>query len=294
VVRKERKPLRSPSASVLTISAIVPCFTRPSVCERLRGAISVLAGTAYEVLVHNVERLERRAATFHRAALEPRAQGLLVVSIPPADEDVPSLLGARLPVVLIDADHPRLETLPRVMVDDVAGGRAATRHLLGLGHARIGFVGEASQAPPQFTSSRDRFWGYREALEAAGLPLRPELCAEGGPTRADARGSAHRLLTLTERPTAVLAASDLLAVGVLEAARELGLRVPQDLSVVGYDDIELAEVVGLTTMRQPLFESGRRGMELLLGALRGEPAEPRREVLPVELVVRGTTAPPRG
>jgi LacI family transcriptional regulator/LacI family repressor for deo operon, udp, cdd, tsx, nupC, and nupG len=100
------------------------------------------------------------------------------------------------------------------------------------------------------------------------------------------------LLASADRPTAVFAASDTQAAGVLEAARDLGLRVPEQLSVVGYDDIELAEIVGLTTVRQPLFRSGQRGMQLLLDALRGHPSPPAREVLPLELVVRGTTGPP--
>jgi LacI family transcriptional regulator/LacI family repressor for deo operon, udp, cdd, tsx, nupC, and nupG len=99
-------------------------------------------------------------------------------------------------------------------------------------------------------------------------------------------------LSSRDRPSAIFAASDTQAAGVLEAARDLGLRVPDQLSVIGYDDIELAEIVGLTTIRQPLFRSGQRGMQLLLDALRGHPHPPEREVLPLELVLRGTTAPP--
>jgi DNA-binding LacI/PurR family transcriptional regulator len=100
------------------------------------------------------------------------------------------------------------------------------------------------------------------------------------------------MLLLPERPTAIFAASDVQAVGVLEAAQELGLRVPQDLSVVGYGDGEIAEILGLTTMRQRLFESGRRGVELLLKTLENPETEPVCEVLPTELVIRETTAPP--
>jgi LacI family transcriptional regulator/LacI family repressor for deo operon, udp, cdd, tsx, nupC, and nupG len=111
-------------------------------------------------------------------------------------------------------------------------------------------------------------------------------------SRADARRHAGRLLSSPDRPSAVFAASDTQAAGVLEAARDLGLRVPEQLSVIGYDDIELAEVMGLTTIRQPLFRSGQRGMQLLLDALRGHAHAPEREVLPLDLVRRGTTAPP--
>jgi DNA-binding LacI/PurR family transcriptional regulator len=100
------------------------------------------------------------------------------------------------------------------------------------------------------------------------------------------------MLALPERPTAIFAASDTQAVGVLEAARNAGLRVPEDLSVIGYDDIEIADIMGLTTMRQMLFESGQRGVELLLETLENSHIEPVHEVLPTELIVRGTTAPP--
>jgi DNA-binding LacI/PurR family transcriptional regulator len=115
---------------------------------------------------------------------------------------------------------------------------------------------------------------------------------EGTPSRHVARSIAAELLGATEPPTAVFAASDTQALGVLEAARDLGLRVPDDLSVVGFDDIEIASYVGLTTVRQPLFESGRRGAELLLQSLDGERLPARRETLGLELVVRTTTAPP--
>jgi DNA-binding LacI/PurR family transcriptional regulator len=100
------------------------------------------------------------------------------------------------------------------------------------------------------------------------------------------------MLAATDRPTAIVAANDMRAVGVLEAARELGLRVPEQLSVIGYDDVEVAEIVGLTTVRQPLYRSGQRGMQLLLDGLRDRSIEPTHEVLPLELVVRGTTGPP--
>jgi DNA-binding LacI/PurR family transcriptional regulator len=106
-----------------------------------------------------------------------------------------------------------------------------------------------------------------------------------------ARAVATELLSLPERPTAVFAASDTQAIGVLEAARALGIQVPEELSVIGFDDIEVASYVGLTTVRQPLVRSGRRGAELLLEALAGERVEPLRELLPLELVVRGTTGP---
>jgi DNA-binding LacI/PurR family transcriptional regulator len=194
--------------------------------------------------------------------------------------------------VLIDSDHLALAMFHRVTVDDVAGGQTATEYLIGLGHTRIGFVGDIVNNPFNFVSSRDRYLGYRKALEAAGIPLRPEYYGEDQHGRREARQTAKKILALPDPPTAIFAASDMQAVGVLEAARDVGLRVPEDLSVIGYDDIEIADIMGLTTMRQMLFESGQRGVELLLETLENPDLEPVHDVLPTELVVRETTAPP--
>jgi LacI family transcriptional regulator/LacI family repressor for deo operon, udp, cdd, tsx, nupC, and nupG len=284
---------RLSSGKTLTVAITVPFFTLPSVAARLSGAMNLLADTPYDVIVHNIQVPARRAACFQQIPHRRRADGLLIISIPPlCDSEVDSLSRADVPIVMIDADHEHLTSLCRVVVDDEAGGRLAAEHLLGLGHRRIGFLGDQADNPFHFTSTRDRLRGYRQALEAAGRAPRDEDCLQGEHSRADARRLARSMLSAPDRPTAIFAASDTQAAGVLEAARDLGLRVPEQLSVIGYDDIELAEIVGLTTIRQPLFRSGQRGMQLLLDALRGHPHPPAREVLPVELVQRGTTAPP--
>lgn len=288
-----RMAQRLATGKTLNIAVIVPFFTSPSVTERLKGVVSTLARSRYDLIIHNIEDPQQRAECFHAIPRRDRVDGVLVISISPTDEEVPLLAEASVPIVLIDAHHPALTMLHQIMVDDVAGGRAVTEYLIRLGHTRIGFIGDPADNPFNFTSSRDRARGYRQALEAAGIPYRPEYYAEGPHGRRYARESARRMLTLPERPTAIFAASDVQAVGVLEAARELGLRVPQDLSVVGYDDVEIAEILGLTTMRQMLFESGRRGVELLLKTLENPETEPVQEVLPTELVVRETTGPPQ-
>jgi LacI family transcriptional regulator len=276
----------------LAVGVIVPFFTRPSVIERLNGVVSSLAKSEYDLVIHNVEEPEQRVTCYQTIPRRERVDGVLIISLSPTDEETEQLGNADVPVVLIDADHPALTMLNRVTVDDVAGGQAATEYLIELGHTRIGFVGDLIDNPFNFTSSRDRYSGYRKALEAAGIPLRPEYYGEDQHGRDEARQLAEKMLSLLDRPTAIFAASDTQAVGVLEAAREAGLRVPEDLSVIGYDDIEVADVLGLTTMRQLLFESGQRGVELLLETLENPQTEPVHEVLPTELIVRGTTAPP--
>jgi LacI family transcriptional regulator len=276
----------------LVIAVIVPFFTRPAFSERLNGVVSVLSQSQYDLVIHNIETPAQRSDCFRVIPRRDRVDGALVLSLPPIDKETAQLANADVPIVLIDADHPALTMLHRVTVDDVAGGQAATEYLLELGHTRIGFIGDIIDNPFYFISSRDRYSGYRKALEAAGIPLRPEYYAEGQHGRREARQLAKKMLSLSDRPTAIFAASDTQAVGVLEAAREAGLRVPEDLSIIGYDDIEVADILGLTTMRQLLFESGLRGVELLLETLEDPQIEAVHEALPTELIVRGSTAPP--
>jgi DNA-binding LacI/PurR family transcriptional regulator len=269
----------------MVVVVIVPFFTNPSVVERVRGIVEALGRSPYDMMLFDLESEERQHRAFR---VLDRSDGLLIVSTRPSDPDVEQVRRSGVPCVLVDGQHG---SLPSVVIDDVAGGELATRHLIDLGHRRIALIGDT---PPEFRFgwSRDRTVGYRQALEAAGLPIRGELVREGTGSRHRAARIAEDLLRLPERPTAIFAASDTQALGALEAARGLGILVPDELSVVGFDDIDIASYAGLTTVRQPLFESGRRGAELLLHALDGHPHPPVVETLPLELVVRGTTAPP--
>jgi LacI family transcriptional regulator len=274
----------------LAIAAIVPFFTRPAFVERLRGVEHVLADSEYDLILFNVETTAERDDYFRTVPRRERVDGLLIISLSPRNGDVDRFLQAGVPTVLVDTRHPDLS---RVVIDDVTGGRLATQHLIDLGHHKIGFIGDHFENPLNFVSSRDRYEGYRQALAEAGITLRPEYQCQGEHGREKARQMARDLLALPDPPTAIFAASDTQAIGVLEAAQDAGLEVPEELSVIGYDDIEIAGYLRLTTIRQPLFASGVEGVELLLESIADPPLSPRRVLLPVELVVRGTTAPPR-
>jgi DNA-binding LacI/PurR family transcriptional regulator len=222
-------------------------------------------------------------------AVKGRVDGLLVISLRLPERAIARVRSAGIPLVLVDRAEPGLAG---VHIDDEAGGRLAAEHLLGLGHERIAFLGDLEVNPYGFDSSARRRAGFESALRAAGVEVRSELIVAGPHGRGTARTLAAQLLALPTPPTAIFAASDDQAVGVLDAASAGGVRVPEQLTVVGFDDIELARYVGLTTVAQPLETSGERGAELLLASLRGLPAEP--EELPCELIVRTTSArPPR-
>jgi DNA-binding LacI/PurR family transcriptional regulator len=269
------------------VGVIAPFFTRPSVIERLRGVGPLLAAAGYQLILVDVESTQQRDAAFR--SLIGRVDGLLSVTIAPGPADLERLSAAGVPVVLIDHAHDRL---PSVTVDDVAGGQLAVSHLLGLGHRRIAFAGDTVDEVHGSSASSRRCAGYRRALAAAGVPADEELVVLR-PHGSDGTEIVDALLGLGEPPTAVFAASDQQALALVQALQERGVRVPEDVSVVGFDDVELARYAGLTTVAQPLERSGARGAELLLSSLDGGEISTPRQHLPLELVVRGTTAQPR-
>jgi DNA-binding LacI/PurR family transcriptional regulator len=275
----------------LTVGVVVSFLTRPQAAERLRGVDAVLTDSEFDLVIYNVETVQKRDHYLSTLGHSQRVDGLLVMSLPPSGEIGAVLGGGPVPVVFIDVHAPSVDTVPRVVGDDTAGGALAARHLLELGHRSIGFIGDSTRDPFGFTSSRDREIGLRAELARAGVVIPPEWVGHGAHGRYEARELARAMLAANPRPSAIFAASDTQALGVIAAARELGIQVPDALSVIGYDDIEAADYVGLTTVRQQLFESGRRGAEILLSEIRERAEEPPVVHLSPELVVRATTAP---
>jgi LacI family transcriptional regulator len=277
----------------LTIGFVVSFLTRPQAAERLRGVDAVLADSEFDLLIHNVETIQQRDRYLATLAHSQRTVGLLVVSLPPPPGAMSVLEDSPVPLVFIDVHVSAVSTMPRVVGDDVAGGSLAARHLLELGHRKIGFIGDAAENPFGFTSSQDRQAGLMRELSTAGVSLSGEWIGHGAHGRYEARELARRMLAGDDWPTAIFAASDTQALGVLAAAHETGINIPDDLSVIGYDDIEAADYVGLTTIRQQLFESGRLGAEILLAEIEHRSDPPPFVQLMPELVVRATTAPPK-
>ncbi len=277
------------SGRALTIAAVVPYFTVPSFVERLRGVMSVLAQSPYDLFLFNVETVTQRAHAFQRL-FQQRVDGIIFISLAPNATEVHRLEENHTPFVVIDTYHPDLNC---VYVDDFQGGVMATRHLLTLGHRCIAFISDPLTNPLGFTASSQRHAGYQAALAEASVRPNPAWQLEGEQGRAGGREMTRQLLCLPPRPTAIFASSDSQALGALEVAREMGLSIPEELSVVGYDDIEIAAYLQLTTVRQSLLESGVLGAQLLLNLIeRDRPGEPEHIELPTALIQRQTTAPP--
>lgn len=277
---------RLSQGKTMTIGVVVPFFTHPSVVRRVQGVVSGLAGSNYDLMLFDIETAVHRTDFFQKIIRREIVDALLILSLNPTDSEVAEFAQAKLPIVLVDATHPRLH---RVVVDNVAGGYQATQHLLQLGHRQIGFISDFLEDPFN-TPVRDRYTGYRQALAEAGIEFRPEYHKQGILGMLEGRDMAHELLALPNPPTAIFAYSDTQAIGVLEAARSRGLKIPDDLSVIGFDGIEAAEYLRITTIRQALFDSGVRGCELLFETMNTPLGEPREILLPTELIIRDTTA----
>ena len=275
-----------------SIAVILPLFTLPSYVERLRGVQHALASSGYDLILYNVDTPEQREDYYSSLTLRARVDGTLIISLPPSDSDADRFVQANVPTILIDAFHPKLSC---VYVDDVDGGYRATKHLIDLGHRKIGFISDILDTPLEFGPMKNRFAGYRKALEEAAIPYDEMLHKEGPHGRHEAGLLAKGLLKMDEPPTAIFAASDTQAIGVIDSARDLGLNVPEDLSIIGYDGIRDAEYLNLTTMQQHLYNSGEVGTYLLLDVLKNNTPfyPPKQQKLPVDIVIRGTTAPLR-
>ena len=274
-----------------TVAVVVVHMTRPSTVVRVASALAVLAEEGYDTIVCNVDTPAERDRHLETLLPTHRADGVLAISLPLSREQLAQFGRAGVTLVSVDAVTPGV---PQTVVDDVAGGRLATGHLIGLGHRRIGFVGDMVFARPPaglgFTSSADRLRGYRQALAEAGIGFEAGLIRRGPHDAATAAEQAAQLLKAHDPPTAIFAASDTQAIGVLAAAERLGVTVPGQLSVIGFDDIDSAAFLGLSTVRQPLARSGTEGAQRLCALLRGERLRGRRSELPLELVVRASTA----
>jgi len=256
-----------------------------------QGILDGLRGSGYELVIHPCDRKSRSYLTDVRHFVE--RQKLFGVVMPPSiseDEQLARLLEelkcSYIRIASVPLDRPE-----RMIVSyDRRGGEAAARHLVELGHRRIGFI----SGPPTFRSTHERRAGLEDGLAAAGLSLSPEFVAEGAYTFDSGVACGAALLARAERPTAVFCANDEMAAGLLQAARRAGLRVPQDLSVVGFDDFQVATQVWppLTTLHTPTRDIGRLAA-LKLFALEDEAEAPEidEESLVMRLVVRESTGP---
>jgi LacI family transcriptional regulator len=258
--------------------------------EILRGVEEWGAAHETGIAVSSVRHGSARPASWTSALARHDTDGVILVTSELTGAQLSQLREAGIPLVVVDPVNPPPADQPSVGATNWAGGLAATEHLLGLGHRRIGAIA----GPGDYLCSRARIDGYRSALERAGLSLDPGLVRHGDFQHEGGFRRGGELLSLPDPPTAIFAGSDQQAFGVYEAARQRSLRIPQELSVVGLDDLPVSRWASppLTTVRQPLAEMGQVAAQMLGELIEGLPRRPVRVELSTELIVRESTAPP--
>lgn len=274
-----------------TLELVVSLFTRGHFVDILRGVEQALADTSFRLLVRTVEDWADRERVFEECCRRAQSDGALISGMRPTAPLVARLAREGVPAVLVNEVDERLWS---VSVDHQAAAAEAVMYCLRLGHRRIALVDRAAD-PFDGAGGGLCHAGYQAALAAAGVSVPQAYEQTTHLSVASGAAALEPLLALSPPPTAIIAASEPQAVGLLEAARGLGRRVPDELSVVGYNDSDVAAYLGLTTMRMPLHELGRRSAEVLLAAIAEPEGVPRTTYLPAELVRRRTCGvPPNG
>ncbi len=268
------------------VGVITPFFTIPSFVQRLRGVASTLTASNYELVIFTVDTHERLQHYLETIPLTHNLEGLIIISVRVDSPTAQRLISHRVETVLIE--YPMAD-LNSVEIDDVAGGRLAANYLLNKGHRKFVFVGETNFPVYGIDPISSRLAGFWDVLREQNIEFGQHLIWE---TPHDVNATHHIVmerLKTNPHPTAVFCATDLQAIGVLKAAHQAGLRVPDDLAILGFDDLDVSDYIGLSTVRQPLDESGRVAAELLFSRITDAGRTIQHVHLPVTLVERETT-----
>jgi LacI family transcriptional regulator len=273
-----------------TLALVLADITNPFFTTLARGVEDAASEQGFSVIFCNTDESESKEAEYLNVVLQKQVDGLLLVPACCSGDSVTFLQEHKATVVVLDRrmSDAKVDT---VRCDSEEGAYRLTRHLLDLGHTRIAIL----SGPPAASTATDRVAGYRRALAEAGLESHAELVYHGEFDQASGHQMALQALAVTPRPTALFAANNFITSGAFRAVRQAGLRVPEDISIVSFDDLPTASDMGpsLTVAAQPAYEMGRQATEILLTRLAGEgPAEPQEIVLPIEIIVRESSAPP--
>jgi LacI family transcriptional regulator len=275
-----------------TVGLLISDIGNPFFIKAVRAVEDVAQENGYNVILCNTDEDPAKEREYLRVLMEKRVDGIILATTAKNLRAVRDVRWQRIPLVLFDRELPGVSN-DTVKVDGVAGGRMATRHLLDLGHRRIAII----HGPVERSTGADRLQGYLAALRAAAVPPVPELIREGNFKQESGSRLTEELLNLASPPTALFCTNNLMTVGALQALRGRGIRIPDDLSLIGYDDMEWWTLTNppLTTVAQPVYDLGREAMRLLLERIgAGKPRRPERVILKPELIIRESSGrPPR-
>lgn len=267
------------------VLVLLPTIANPFYSRIVKGMEDVAIKNGYNIMLCNTDSNAERERVYLELLKNKLADGVIFMA-PELGKEELSALGRDFPVVQC-CEYKEDARVHHVKIDNFEAAEKAANHLISLGHKRIGMISSDNK----FLSTRQREQGFRAALEAAGIEYDGQLAANGDYSFKSGRRAALNLLALRNRPTAIFAISDVMAIGVLRAAREKGLRVPEDLAVIGFDNINFSSMCNplLTTISQPKYDLGCMAMKLLLRDIRGELDEPVEIVLENELIIREST-----
>ena len=268
------------------IGVIVPFFTRPFNTELLRAVQAALSRSGKELVLYDVETAAQRNHYLSELPMLHRVDGLLLLSLPLEDSFAMDIKEAEIPVVLIDTYSPFFTSL---IVDNIEGAYQAVKYLIDLGHRHIGFINGVIEGNIKFNQANDRLIGLHRAFGEAGLLFEPQLMLTSEWNRSGGKQAALQLLSQEKRPTAIFAASDMQAIGALEAAKDLCINVPGELSVIGFDGLEVSELLELSTVQQPMRQMGELGVSKLLELMKNPQQLPELIRLNSTLIARLTT-----
>jgi LacI family repressor for deo operon, udp, cdd, tsx, nupC, and nupG len=280
---------RLASGRTATVGVVVPFVNRWFFAEVIDTVETSLRRAGFDLLLYNLGDEGGRERFFDVMPMRKRVDAILIVSLVLADEEIAALQSLGCPVGLLGL---RRNGFLSTRIDDVDSARMAVSHLTELGHRRIGLIGGDTDDPMRFTPPLHRADGYHEALAAVGVDPDPELEVLGYFTIAGGEEACRTLMALPDRPSAIFSESDEMAYGALRALRRLGLRVPQDVAIIGFDDHPTADLMDLSTIRQPVAEQALDIGTRLLAAVATRPSGSEHDVvLPTELIIRGSTDP---
>ena len=273
-----------------TVGLLISDIANPFFIRAVRAVEDVAQKNGYNVILCNTDEDPTKEKRYLRVLVEKRVDGIILATTAGSLQAVRDVRWRRIPLVLFDRELPHV-SIDTVKVDSVLGGRLATEHLLGLGHRRIAII----HGPVVRSTGAERLRGYLLALRAAGLRPEPALIREGNFKQDSGREMTRKLLELSPRPTALFCTNNLMTVGAMQTLHEQGVRIPTDLSLVGYDDMEWWTLTHppLTTVGQPVYDLGREAMRLLLAQIEANSRRrPQRVILKPELLPRASCGPP--
>lgn len=270
-----------------TLGLLVPDISNPFFAEIARAIEDQSQRYGYSVVMCSTDNKDDKVERYIALLLQKSVDGIIIATGIDKINILEQLLSKRIPVVLLAREMP-LVAVNTVVVDDYVGGSMAANHLLELGHKRMAVLGESAKV----VSSRERIRGFRQTMEDEQIPFREEWLKYCDYRIEDGKLKALELLQTEDRPTAIFACNDMLAVGALQAAKEAGVKVPEELSIVSFDNTILATVTDpqLTTIAQPMDYMGKAVVDLIVDELKGSKSIKQRTVLRPELLIRESTA----